>query len=152
MTQQRWMWIGAAAAIVVAMMVGFAIGRSTSGGVDQEPSTTTTVATATTVPEYGDAASRDAYSAAVRGSLTPDAPVTDDELLAAGDSLCANLEGLTNQGRDAHYAIRILWTDQLRYLGSQEIAVFGVVLAAAPEYLCPQYVPLAEDIAYWLGI
>ena len=149
MTQQRWVWAGVAVAIVIALVVAFSIGRSTAGGSDQEASTVTTT---TIVPEYGDTAARDAYTAAVRGSLPLGTPLTDEELLDAGDSLCANLEGFSNQGRDAHYAIRILWTDQLRYLDSEEVAVFGVVLAAAPEYLCPQYRVLAEDVAYWLGI
>ena len=149
MTRQRWIWVGAAVATVIALVAAFTIGRSTAGGSDQEASTVTTT---TMVPEYGDTAARDAYTTAVRGSLPLGTPVTDEELLVAGDSLCADLEGFSNQGRDAHYAIRILWTDQLRYLGSQEAAVFGVVLVAAPEYLCPQYRVLAEDLSYWLGI
>jgi hypothetical protein len=149
MTQQRWIWTGVATAIVVALVASFAIGRVTASDTVQEVSVATTT---TTIPPYGDSASRDAFTAAVRGSLLSGAAATDEELLVAGDSLCANLEGFTNQGRDSHYAIRILWTDQLRYLSSQEVALFGVVLAAAPEYLCPQYIPLAEDIAYWLGI
>jgi hypothetical protein len=149
MTQQRWIWTGVATAIVVALVASFAIGRVTASDTVQEVSVATTT---TTIPPYGDSASRDAYTAAVQGSLPSGATATGVDLLVAGDSLCANLEGFTNQGRDAHYAIRILWTDQLRYLSSQEVALFGVVLAAAPEYLCPQYIPLAEDIAYWLGI
>ena len=144
------MWIAAGVAIVVALAAGFVIGRSTADGGATETAAATS--STTTIPEYGDAAARAAYTSAVRGSLPHDAAATDDELLAAGDSTCANLEGFTNQGHDAHYAIRILWTDELRYLDSEEIAAFGVVLAAAPEHLCPQYDVLAEDIAYWLGI
>ena len=149
MTREQWTWIIAAGAIVIALVAGFAIGRVTAGGSTQESSVEVEE---TTVPQYGDSAARDAYTTAVRGSLPLGTPLTDEELLVAGDSLCANLEGFTNQGRDAHYAIRIIWTDQLRYLDSKEVAVFGVVLAAAPEYLCPQYRVLAEDVSYWLGI
>lgn len=149
MTRQRWMWIGAVAAISIALVAGFAVGRSTVGDAIPEASTVTTT---TTTLAYGDAASRNAYTTAVRGSLPPGTTITDRELLAAGDSLCADLEGFSEQGRDAHYAIRILWTDELRYLDSEEIAGFGVVLAAAPQHLCPEHSVLAEDIAYWLGI
>jgi hypothetical protein len=149
MTQRRWIWIGVAAAIVVALVASFAIGRSTASDTVQEAPVATTT---TTIPPYGHAASRDAYIVAVRGSLPSGATAADVDLLVAGDSLCADLEGFSNQGRDAHYAIRILWTDDLRYLDSEEMALFGVVLAAAPRYLCPQYVVLAEDVAYWLGI
>ncbi len=149
MTRKRWIWIGAAVAIVIALVASFAIGRSTADGSDQDAAVATTTAT---IPQYGDVAARDAYATAVRESLPPGTPLTNEELLVAGDSLCANLEGFTDQGKDAPYAIRILWTDQLRYLDSEGVAVFGVVLAAAPEYLCPQYRVLAEDISYWLGI
>ncbi len=149
MTREQWTWIGAATAIVIVIAAGFAIGRISATAPTQEASAE---ATATTIPRYGDAASRADYITAVRGSLPVGTPVTDDELLIAGDSLCANLAGFSNQGRDAHYAVRILWTDELRYLDSEEVAAFGVVLAAAPEYLCPQYRVLAEDISYWLGI
>ena len=149
MTQQRWIWFGIPIAVVIAVAASFAIGRSTAPDPDQEVAIVTTT---TTVPQYGDMAARDAYTAAVRGSMPPDQSATDEELLVAGDSLCANLEGFSSQGRDAQYAIRILWTDQLRYLDSEQTAMFGVVLAAAPEYLCPQYRVLAGDIAYWLGL
>ncbi|MEA3510415.1 MAG: hypothetical protein U9R51_03165 [Actinomycetota bacterium] len=149
MSRQRWIWLGVAIAIVIAIGASFALGRSTAGESDHEVPVTTT---ASTIPEHGDAASRDAYIAAVRGSLPSNTPATDDEILATGDSLCANLAGFSNQDRDAHYAIRILWTDELRYLDSEEVAMFGVILAAAPEHLCPPYRALAEDIAYWLGI
>jgi FlaG/FlaF family flagellin (archaellin) len=149
MTREQWTWIGAIAVTVIALAASFVFGRITASEPTQQAAVD---ATETTIPEYGDAASRDAYTVAVRGSIPPDSPVTDEDLLVAGDSLCADLEGFSNQGRDAHYAIRILWTDDLRYLDSEEVAVFGVVLAAAPRYLCPQYVVLADDIAYWLGI
>jgi hypothetical protein len=144
------MWVGAAVAVVVALFGAFAIGRSTAGATPQEATGAAT--TTSTLPSYGDPASRDAYVAAVGGSLPPGSTTTDDEILAAGDNLCANLEGFTNQGKDAHYAIRILWTDDLRYLDSTEMAAFGLVLSAAPEYLCPQYKPLGDDVAYWLGV
>jgi len=151
MTREWWIWIGAAVAVVVAMIAGFAISRSTTDtAMDESAGATTT--TTTTLPQYGTSSSRVDYVAVVEGSLPPGSTITDDEILVVGDDLCANLEGFSNQGKDAHYAIRILWTDELRYLDSTEMAAFGLVLSAAPEYLCPQYKPLGDDIAYWLGI
>lgn len=154
MLENKWTLVAVAAVIVVALVASFAIGRSTAS--DAPPEAAGADPTTTTLPvmppTYGDEAARASYVSAVNGSLGVVAAPTDEELLAAGDSLCADLEGFTVQGRDALYAIRILWTDQLRYLDAAEVAVFGVVLAAAPEHLCPQYQPLALEIAYWLGV
>jgi hypothetical protein len=147
-TRERWIGIGAAAAIIVALVAGFGVGRTTAGDTVQNASTAVTT---TTIQQYGDPPSRETYLVAVRGSLPPGNTEADEELLTAGDSVCVNLEGFTRQGRDALYAVRILWTDQLRYLNSTEAAVFGLVLSAAPQYLCPQYSELASDVSYWLG-
>ncbi len=151
MTRERWTWIGAAVAIVVALLVGIAIGRSTASGPTQEAAATLATTTST-LPRYGDPAARDTYVAAVNGSLPLGSTVTGNEILVAGDDVCASLEGFFNQGRDAHYAIRVLWTQDLRHLDSTEVATYGLILSAAPRYLCPQYKPLGDDIAYWLGI
>ena len=154
MPERKWIVGAAVAAIVVALVASFAIGRSTASNAasDTDDVATTTTTPPTTVPTYGDETARAAYLTAVKGSLGAAASPSDAELLAAGDSLCADLEGFTVQGRDAQSAIRLLWTDQLRYLDAGEVAVFGVVLSAAPEYLCQEYRPLAVEIAYWLGV
>ena len=109
MPEQRWIWIAVAAGVVVALIAGFVIGRATASDTSSEVASpeATTVTTTTTLPEYGDEAARAAYVSAVNGSLGAGSAATDQELLAAGDSLCADLAGFTPPGErravcDAH--------------------------------------------------
>jgi len=158
MLRDRRVWLVVGATAIAALAIGLIIGRVTAAGPGPQAVTDSTSISATIgptaheAPQYGDDAARASFIAAAGSSLPAGVSLDDDALLAAGDSLCADLEGFTNQGRDAHYAIRILWTDELRYLDSTEVALYGTVLAAAPAYLCPESRVLAEDIAYWLGV
>jgi hypothetical protein len=173
-------------AAVFVLLVGFAIGRATSGDSDADAltaapdDTTSTVAetsggaSSTTtqvllidgdpasvlppnleipesgIPVYGSDAQRaqmlsDLAAAGVAGGSS----VT---LLATADHVCFNLERLQAQNRSPAFAVRVVWNESLGDLPSEDVAAFGVVFNAAPQYLCIDSIVYGEQVAYWLGI
>jgi hypothetical protein len=102
------------------------------------------------IPKYGSDTDRaqmldDLVAAGVAGGSSA-------ALLATADHVCFNLERLQEQNRSPAFAVRVVWNESLGDLPSEDVAAFGVIFNAAPQYLCLESIEYGEQVAYWLGI
>ena len=115
-------------------------------------------ATAVLVPPKTDAADIGEYGTTqARDDLVVDLALAGisggsrEDVLAAADRICFNLERLEAQKRSAAFAVRVVWNESLAELEREDLAVFSGVFAAAPFYLCPASLDYSLEVAYWLG-
>ena len=115
-------------------------------------------ATAVLVPPRTDAADIGEYGTSqARDDLVVDLALAGisggsrEDVLAAADRICYNLERLEAQKRSAAFAVRVVWNESLAELEREDLAVFSAVFASAPFYLCPASLDYSLKVAYWLG-
>ncbi len=130
-----------------------------------ETTTTTTIPVTTTIAsdqaandtipsrdlpaEYGTIQARDdLVTALTQRGLTGG---NYDVILTTADEVCFNLERLEAQGRSPAFAVRVVWNESLAEFPPADLATFAAVFAAAPQFLCPDSVGYALEVAYWLG-
>jgi hypothetical protein len=101
------------------------------------------------IPEYG--SQNDRENLIVDLALAGVATGSREDILAAADRICYNLERLEAQKRSPAFAVRVVWNESLAELESQDLAAFAALFAATPFYLCPDSLDYSNEIAYWLG-
>lgn len=160
----RWIIIGSAVVAAVGLLViGIVVGRVTSSsdaalGTDSSVSdsidstglqSTSTIPSRDVPAEYGTIQARDdLVTALTQRGLTGG---NSDVILTTADEVCFNLERLEAQGRSPAFAVRVVWNESLAEFPPADLATFAAVFAAAPQFLCPDSVGYALEVAYWLG-
>lgn len=101
------------------------------------------------IPEYG--SQNDRENLIVDLTLAGVSGGSREDILAAADRICYNLERLTEQNRSPAFAVRVVWNESLAELETEDLAAFAALFPATPFYLCPEYLDYSKDISYWLG-
>lgn len=162
---------------LIALVLGFAIGRTTAPSSEGPSADTTTSSSVQTtapnagadqsevddhpatgssstaeIPTYGTAEDRtDAVEAAENLGVTG-ALADPDAMLETADRVCYDLERLSAQNRSPFFATRVVWNESLAGLSSEDLAGFATTFNIAATHLCPQHSEYAEEVAYILGI